>query len=170
MKEEKILIVGKTASGKDFLAKWFESKGFKKSVMHTTRPIRKNEEDGYTYHYISDDKFEEMINEDSLHEWDSFIGWYYGSTKQDFKDSQVFIKTPNGVSKLSEEDRKKCFIIYLDMSDEIILERLKDRNDNNDSIERRMKTDKEDFENFNDYDLRITDGEYDPEFILSLIV
>ena len=50
-----------------------------------------------------------------------------------------------------------------------LLERLKKRNDSNDSIERRMSTDREDFKDFNDYDLKITDAEYDPEFILSLI-
>ena len=55
------------------------------------------------------------------------------------------------------------------MPENILLERLKKRNDSNDSIERRMSTDREDFKDFNDYDLKITDAEYDPEFILSLI-
>lgn len=167
--KEKIIIVGKSASGKDYLAKWLKSKGLKKSVMHTTRPIREGEFDGDTYHFVSNESFTEMIHKDDFYEFDNFIGWSYGSTYSDFNESQVFIKTPNGVSKIKPEDRKNCFIIYLDMPNELLLERLSKRGDNNDSIERRMKSDEIDFQNFTDYDLRICDVDYDPEFILSLL-
>lgn len=167
--KEKIILVGKSSSGKDYLAKWFKSRGFKKSVMHTTRPIRDGEVDGETYHFISSESFTEMIHKDEFYEFDNFIGWFYGSTNIDFNDSQVFIKTPRGVSKITPEDRKNCFVIYLDMPDEVLLERLSKRGDNNDSIERRMNSDKDDFKDFTDYDLKICDNEYDPEFILSLL-
>ncbi len=169
MNSEKIIIVGRTASGKNYLCDWFEAQGFRKSIMHTTRPMRDGEIDGDTYHYVSEDMFKQMINNDEFYEWDNFIGWYYGSTKKDFIDSRVFIKTPNGVSKLTTEDRQNCFIIYLDLPDEILLERLSKRMDSNDSIQRRIQTDTIDFMNYTEYDLRITDSDYDPEFILSLI-
>lgn len=167
--KEKIVLVGKSSSGKDYLAKWLKSQGLRKSVMHTTRPIREGEVNGETYHFISNESFTEMIHRDEFYEFDNFIGWYYGSTNEDFKQNQVFIKTPNGVSKIEPEDRKNCFIIYLDMPDEVLYERLLKRGDNNDSIERRMDADREDFKNFTDYDLRICDRDYDPEFILSLL-
>ena len=81
---EKVIIVARSAGGKDYLASYLKSKGLKKSVMHTTRPIRDKEVNGETYHFITDDKFKQMIDSDEFYEWDNFIGWYYGSTKQDF--------------------------------------------------------------------------------------
>ena len=56
-------------------------------------------------------------------------------------------------------------IIYLDISEDFLIERLSQRNDA-DSAERRLISDREDFKFFNDFDIRITD----PNFTLDSIV
>ena len=169
MKLEKIILVGPAASGKDYVCKYLKDKGLRKSITYTTRPCRDKEEDDKDYHFIDDKQFNQMINENKFYEWDNFIGWFYGSSSEDFVNSQLFIKTPKGVSRLDSEDRKKCFIVYLDIPEDIIRERLNGRNDSNDSNERRIMSDKEDFKDFTDYDLRITDPTFDIEMIYDLM-
>ena len=57
----KIILVGKAASGKDFLKNRLSSKGFVSGVSHTTRPARANETDGVDYHFVDEVAFIEMI-------------------------------------------------------------------------------------------------------------
>ena len=59
--------------------------------------------------------------------------------------------TPNELSQISEEDRKSSFVVYLNIDQSIRKERLLERNDNNDSIDRRIVADGEDFKGFMDY-------------------
>jgi guanylate kinase len=169
--QKKIIITGFTASGKDYLADYLTKKGFKKSTSYTTRPIRINEVDGDVYNFISVEKFQEMISNDEFYEYEEFLTqWYYGSTKKDWNDSNLFIKTAGGIDQIKKEDRENCFIVYLDTSEEIILERLAERNDSNDSIQRRISTDREDYSNFTDYDVKISDDNFNPEDIYLLYI
>ena len=49
-----ICLIGKTASGKDTIAKELVNKyGYKRIVTYTTRPIRDGEKEGVNYYYIS---------------------------------------------------------------------------------------------------------------------
>lgn len=50
------------------------------SVSYTTRPIRGNEQDGVSYHFIDRPKFEKMINENQMLEWAEVHGSLYGSS------------------------------------------------------------------------------------------
>ena len=77
--------------------------------------------------------------------------------------------TPHEVSTLSDEDRKKCFIVYLDIEESVRRQRLTKRDDNNDSIDRRVNSDKIDFKNFSNYDLKISDPEFDIEMVYDLM-
>ena len=67
--------------------------------------------------------------------------------------------TPSGIAKLLPEDRSESLIVYLDIDEETRRSRLLGRRDA-DSVERRLKADDEDFENFNDFDHRIVDPEF----------
>jgi dephospho-CoA kinase len=64
--------------------------------------------------------------------------------------------TPSGIAKLHQEDRSESFILYLDIDLEVRRARMQNRNDA-DSVERRLKTDSEDFSDFVNFDLSITD-------------
>jgi guanylate kinase len=167
-KKEKIIVIGKGTSGKDYLTRYLESKGLKRCVTSTTRPKRTTETVGVDYNYLTNDEFTSMINEGKFQEWASFNDWHYGTTKDDFETNQVFIKTPSGINQMTKEDRERSFIVYIDISEEVRRERLSKRNDSNDSIERRLEADERDFENFDDYDMRITDPDFDPEIVYLL--
>lgn len=151
----KIILVGSGGSGKDFLAKKFQQRGYEKAISYTTRPIRENEKDGVDYHYVTEQFFLDMTTKNAWHEMDCYRGWYYGSLKEDFEEKTLFIKTPEGLAKMSSEDRNKCFIIYLDIPEGVRKERLQSRNDA-DSVDRRLIADNLAFQNFKDFDLRVT--------------
>ena len=50
--------------------------------------------------------------------------------------------------------------MYIDIPIEIRRERLGGRNDNNDTIERRIQADERDFASFTDFDIKLTDHNF----------
>jgi guanylate kinase len=156
---KRIIIVGKGGSGKDYLKDKFIKHGFTRSISFTTRPKRENEIDTLDYHFIEEEVFLRMIELNCFQEYDNFNGWYYGTDNITWESNNIFIKTPKGVSKISKEDRKTCFIIYLDIPENIIFERISKRKDA-DSAQRRIEADRIDFDNFTDFDLRITNPDF----------
>lgn len=159
--KSRIILCGKAASGKDHLRKILEGRGFKYGVSYTTRPPRKGEIDGKDYFFLEENEFQTLIEQGFFYEHVTFNGWFYGTSKEQwFTTDDVFIMTPTGISKLHAADRKSSFIIYIDIPTDIRRERLMERNDNADSIERRLEADDRDFENFIDYDIKITDHNF----------
>lgn len=156
-KESKIILVGPGGSGKDFLRKKLEQRGFKYCVSYTSRPKRKGEKEGKDYYFVNDSFFRN--NAHKFYEQQNFNGWYYGRTISDFEKSSLLIMTPSGIKNIKPEHRKKCFIIYLNPDREKRIERLKKRNDA-DSVERRLIADDQDFFEFSDYDIMIKNEDF----------
>jgi len=159
--KSRIILVGKAASGKDHLRKILEGRGFNYGVSYTTRPPRKGEVDGKDYYFIDEMEFKTLIEQGFFYEYVAFNNWLYGTSKEQwYTTDDVFIMTPSGVSKLHAADRKNSFIIYIDIPTEIRRERLSQRNDNADTIERRLAADDNDFALFTDFDIRINDSNF----------
>mgnify|MGYP003644512432 CR=1 FL=1 len=158
----RIILVGKAASGKDYLRDEMVSRGMTPDISYTSRPMRVGEADGVTYNYVSEAEFEALIRRGKMHEYVKFNGWYYGTTLVSWNTSDVFIMTPSGVAQMSNEDRATTLVVYLDIPMDVRRERLKLRSDC-DSVERRILADEKVFETFTtlEYDMEITD----PKFI-----
>ena len=77
---KKIIIVGKGASGKNFLMERFESR---------------------EYHFISNEEFERMIKDNELFEYQKFGDYYYGTSNKEWNMSDVAIMAPQGVKNLN---------------------------------------------------------------------
>lgn len=156
---KKFVLIGKSCSGKTELALLLKNKGLKAAITCTSRPIRAIEVDGVHYHFKTVDEFKKMIIEDNLVEYDVFNGWYYGLPKEEFESSDILVVTPRGVKKLIERfGRESMSIIYLDTSFVQRVTRASFRGDDMKEVERRLKTDDEDFAEFHeneDWDLRI---------------
>ena len=170
-KTEKLLICGHSGSGKDFLLRQLKEKGLKASIKVTTRPKRKNEIEGVNYYFKTLNQFESLdllVSQDFFNDKGEL--WKYGILKEDFNNSQAFILTPGEVRQLTPEVRKNCFVVFLDIDRSIRESRISNRQDQNDSIKRRLDADEIDFKNFTDYDLKITDPEFDVDSILSLMI
>ena len=177
-KTEKCLILGPSGSGKDHLLRKLSEMGMKPGLKWTTRPIRKYEKQGVTYNFVEKELFLEAIDQKKFLSYQKFDvtpensdpeTWYYGINIDDFFNSEVFIMTPGEFKELHPELRKKCFVVYLDISREIRERRIKGRNDKNDSVQRRLDADDIDFADLSDYDLRITDHEFDPKDVYEFI-
>ena len=156
-KESKIILVGPGGSGKDFMRKKFEQRGFKYCVSYTSRPKRKGEKEGKDYHFVDDTFFKNNVHK--FYEIHDFNGWSYGRTIVDFEKSGLLIMTPSGIKNIKPEHRKKCFIVYLNPDREIRRKRLSERN-YADSAERRLIADDEDFFEFKDYDVMIKNEDF----------
>lgn len=159
-KVKRIILVGKAASGKDYLAETFIKNGFRKDISFTTRPPREGEENGVTYYFISREDFLFNIEADKLYEHVEFNGWMYGTSKDDWDNAEVFIMTPSGIATISQKDRIDCTVVYIDIPEDVRRERMNTRSDA-DTTERRMRADEKDFKGFIDYDYRIKNPFFD---------
>lgn len=156
----KIILVGKAASGKDFLKSKMERKGFKTGISHTTRKPRANETDGVDYYFVDRVTFVEMIDQEKFIEYMEFNGWFYGQTEEDFNGADIMIMSKDGLDMLPPQYRDQCIVIYLDVPMDERIKRLSSRNDKNDTIERRVTTDEAQFHGFADYEIRITNPDF----------
>jgi len=173
VKNEKIVICGASGSGKDFLLRGLTKKKLRYQPKITTRPKRSLEQEGIEYNFVDNEIFDSLLESNQIKVYQNFLindnDWYYAISNQNFEDNQIFIMTPHEISCLNVEDRKKCFVVYLDMDEDVRRSRITNRDDNSDSIERRIKSDKEDFKRFVDYDLKISDPEFDIDMVYELM-
>jgi guanylate kinase len=178
VKKEKLILLGKSGSGKDHLMRKLVEKGLKSCLKMTTRPQRKHEIQLVTYNFVTDSLFKEKIDNNEFLCYQTFNvtpegrdpeTWYYGITKEEFERAQVFIMTPGEFENINPEVRKGCFVVYLDIDRSIRESRLFKRQDKNDSITRRLDADEIDFKGFGDYDLKITDPEFTADDVYDLM-
>jgi len=178
IKTEKVIILGKSGSGKDFLMRKLVEKGLTPCLKYTTRPIRKFEQDGVNYNFIKEEYFKKLIDENKFLTYQSFEvtpensdteTWYYGITLEEFQDKQVLIMTPGELLSLSEDLRKGCFVVYLNISRDVRESRLYRREDKNDSVKRRLDSDDIDFSLNIDYDLGVTDPDFSADDVYDLM-
>ena len=156
-KKSRIILCGPGGSGKDFLRKKFESRGYKYCVSYTSRPPRIGEKEGYDYKFTNEEFFEK--NKEAFYETAHFNSWWYGTSLEDFYSSDLFIMTPSGIKQLRPQDRETSMIVYLNPPEEIRKERLAARNDA-DTVDRRLEADHKDFSGFLDYDIMITNEDF----------
>ena len=156
----RIVLCGKAASGKDHLRQILEGRGFSYGISYTTRPPRVGEVDGKDYFFVDESEFKSLIEENFFYEHISFNGWNYGTSKEQWYETDVvFIMTPSGINKIKTEDRKSTFVIFIDIPIEIRRERLLLRSDS-DTVDRRIEADELDFNSFTDFDIRINDHKF----------
>lgn len=76
-----------SGAGKTTIARMLleQDKGIALSVSVTTRPIRPGEVDGRDYHFVSQAKFDAMVEDEHFFEWATVFGHSYGSPKAAIK-------------------------------------------------------------------------------------
>lgn len=160
MRKGKIAIVGAAASGKDHMRKRFEDRGFRFGVSCTTRQPRPGEKNGRDYYFITEEQFQDFIDDGHMVEWQEFNGWRYGMTQSEWEKCDIMILNAEAVELLDKKYRDNLFIFYIDIPEEVRRERLLARNDQDDSIDRRIKADNDQFVNFSDFDCKITNDKF----------
>lgn len=146
-----LIIIGKTCSGKDSIVKRLcKDYGFEKIVTYTTRPMRKNETQDVTYHFISEDDFKKKIEDGFFTEYKTYNAtdglWDYGSRLTDCNEKCVIILTPAGYKDYLKSASDESHVsIYIYANNNTIRTRLKKRGDKKEEAERRILADNEDF-------------------------
>ena len=165
-----LILVGKTASGKDTILNQLVKKhGYKKIVTYTSRPMRKGEKQDVTYHFTSPQEFQKMIEQGLFAEYKTynteFGVWYYGTALVDLEnadDKSVIILTPDGYRDVVNKLSKKPISIYLYANNSTIKKRLKKRGDDQKEAERRVSHDNDDFKGIeNEVDRIVYNNESD---------
>ena len=78
-----VVVSGFSGAGKGTLMKELIGRydNYALSVSATTRNPRPGERDGYEYFFVSQEQFENMIDQDELIEYAKYVGHYYGTPK-----------------------------------------------------------------------------------------
>lgn len=157
-----LVILGKTASGKNTIVnELVKNYGFKQLVTYTTRPKRKGEIEGVTYHYISLEEFKKKDKEGFFAETAYYSPasggeWAYGTSLEDLENADnktVIILNPNGFYSITETPYGAPYCIqsvYIMAKDYILYERLAKRGDTAGEATRRIISDRKDFEDIGD--------------------
>ncbi len=107
---------GKTTLSRMLLAKDSE---IRLSVSATTRPPRPGEVDGVHYHFVSPERFQEMIDEDDFYEWAEVFGNRYGTPKgfirSGLKEGQDFLFDIDwqGTQQLYQKDQQDVVRVFI---------------------------------------------------------
>ena len=169
------IIVGKSGTGKSSLEKELSlDENFNKVVLYTTRPMRDGEEDGVEYHYISQKDFDGKCEELFFDAIYIFNGWGYGVVLPSLEDinglKEFFVTLAPPMlylalesirknSNKGDEYLKRVAVQIVRSKRSQIEERLKIRGSIGDTMERRMRSDDEDF-----MDLECVLAEYGIDF------
>ena len=113
------------------------------SVSATTREPRPGEEDGVHYFFKTKDEFEQMIRENQLIEYASYVENYYGTPKEyvqqqleNGKDVILEIEI-QGALKIKEQFRDTLLLFMVPPSASVLEDRLRGRGTETDAVVRK---------------------------------
>ena len=164
-----IILSSPSGAGKTTLVKLLsERKGFVTSVSHTTRTPRSNEVDGKDYHFISNERFEKMINNKEFLEFAKVFKNFYGTTKSNIFEelnkgnNVIFDIDWQGTNQIISQklENKLLTFFILPPSREELFKRLSNRDMKDKLIaEERMKQFDKDILHWKDYDYVIINND-----------
>jgi len=160
-KKSRIILIGPTCAGKNYLKDRYLKRGFIGDVSYTTRKPRKGEVHGVDYYYLSNDEFNHKIDNDEFYEWIEYDDTRYGTGRKEWDNCEIFIMEANGISKLTEEDRNHSFIIYLNPERMIRENRMRnERHWPQKKVVIRALEDFKRFSKFKDYDMEVINSTF----------
>jgi len=167
------VISGPSGSGKTTLTKKLVSEidNLRFVTSYTTRAIRKGEENGVDYVFVSEQQFHQMAKEDKFIEWAYVHGNIYGTLFESIKESHrsnvdlLLDINIEGALKIKNIIENGIYIFLKPPSLEILKQRLLDRKDLPDSeVEKRMEVVRKEIEISKKYDYIIVNSELEYSF------
>ena len=148
--------VGKTTLTKKIAE---NNSGFEISISHTTRKPRPNEIDGKEYHFVSEEKFNRLIKENSFFEHANIFDNYYGTLKKTVAEllaqgkDVLFDIDWQGTQQLKKVKNLSIVTIFiLPPNIKVLKDRLLNRHQGQEKlIENRMNKFNEEISHWNEY-------------------
>ncbi len=130
-----IVLSGPSGAGKDAVLSKMKELDYplKYIITLTTRPRRPNEKDNVDYHFVSMERFQEMIENSELLEWAKVYGNWYGVPKEEIKQAldkgqDIIVKVDiQGAATIKKILPQALFIFLIPPSIEELALRLKQR-------------------------------------------
>jgi guanylate kinase len=144
-----VVLSGLSGVGKDAVLAGLRLSGLPLfiSVSATTRQRRAGEKDGFNYHFVSRDRFQELIDGGELLEWAKVYGNYYGIPKEPVRQAlrsgrDVIVKIDvQGAATIKKILPGAVFIFMVTPYMEELEKRLKQRRtETSADLELRLKT------------------------------
>jgi guanylate kinase len=158
------LISAPSGSGKSSVVNQLRSQvsNLEFSVSYTTRPPRGSEQEGREYHFISRERFREMIDADEFLEYADVFGNYYGTARHSLSDA--FVKGKDllldidvqGAAQVRRKVPDAVTTFLMPPSPEVLAYRLQNRSRaegviNDEVINRRLANAQQEIENYREY-------------------
>ena len=178
-----VILSGVAGAGKDTIKKELikRMENVESLPSYTSRPIREGDIEGGTYHFVSREEFEKMIENQEFYEYDIHHNQYYGTSRKllndKIKSGKIIVKDidVNGTEHLKELLGKdtKVVTIFLRVPKEELEHRLENRVDKPSPQEIKLRLNRFDYEesriNMYDYVLRNNDLEKTVQIIMTII-
>jgi guanylate kinase len=167
---KRIVLCGASCSGKTTIKQRLIDRGLSPSVSYTTRPMREHEIEAHDYHFVSKERFEELIEQGFFFEYDDVFGDYYGTSMRDLETRQIFILTPRAISKLRGSNfSESTLVVQLTAPLETRTKRSTERGDSVVQILMRISRDNKSFSYFKDHDVILDTDQNTEEEIIKII-
>jgi guanylate kinase len=161
---------GKTTISRKLLA---AESNLDMSVSVTTRPMRPGEVEGKDYHFVSAERFKEMVAEDAFLEWAEVFGNCYGTPRAHIAEGlaqgqdYLFDVDWQGAQQLSQRAGKDVVSVFLlPPSIEELEHRLRSRGTDSDAVIRdRMDRARAEISHWDGYDYVVVNDDIEACFI-----
>jgi guanylate kinase len=163
------VISGPSGSGKSAITRSFleEKSDVVFSVSHTSRKKRDTEIDGRDYHFVSEEEFEKMKEENGFIEWAVVHGNMYGTSRAEVEkkgtENDLLLDIDvQGAQQIRDSGVKALFVFILPPSFQELKKRLEDRGDEDAaSIRKRLQIAKEEVLHYDKFDYVIINDRLD---------
>jgi guanylate kinase len=161
---------GKTTVSRKLLA---AESNLDMSVSVTTRPMRPGEVEGKDYHFVSAERFKEMVAEDAFLEWAEVFGNCYGTPRAHIAEGlaqgqdYLFDVDWQGAQQLSQRAGKDVVSVFLlPPSIEELEHRLRSRGTDSDAVIRdRMDRARAEISHWDGYDYVVVNDDIEACFV-----
>ena len=138
------------------------------SVSHTTRPMRPGEQDGQSYHFVTEGAFTEMLSREAFLEHARVFEHWYGTSREWVEEQlaagfDVILEIDwQGARQIRRMRPGSVFIFVLPPSRETLLQRLTERGQDDEAvIERRMAAAVEEISHCEEADHIVVNDDFD---------
>jgi guanylate kinase len=138
------------------------------SISYATRKPRSGEIDGRDYHFVTPERFQEMIEAGDFAEWAEVHSNLYGTSRRVLDDmiakgiDVILDIDTQGARQIKQKYNNAVYVFIMPPSLGILEERLRNRkSDQEDEIRKRMRRAREEIRDYTMYDYIIVNHDFD---------